>query len=192
MTNGGSRPRGDERIPGRAPKDEGFAHDQGKHYGSSWISPVKKWWSTLAFAALLMTGVGLAQTGAGRALLQDVGLVQAPRSYTELAFTAPGSLPDQLTSSHTDIKVSFGIRNASGSSRTYQWSIAFARSGQSTVKASGVVKTSAQGTATVVKTVKAACVGGRLQVVVHLASPAESIAFWTACPSLSGGHNKHG
>jgi len=148
---------------------------------------MKRWWSAIALMVLLLVGAGVAQTGEGHVLLQDAGLVQGPSSYTELAFTDPGSLPSQLTSSSAPINVSFGIHNSSGSSRTYQWSIVLVHSGHSDVKASGAISTSVQGTAAVAKTVTAACVGGRLQVAVRLASPAESIAFWVTCPSPSRG-----
>jgi hypothetical protein len=148
---------------------------------------MRSWWSAVALVVLLLVGAGVAQTGEGHVLLQDAGLVQGPSSYTELAFTTPGSLPSQLTSSHAPINVLFGIHDSSGSSRIYQWSIVLVRSGRSDVEASGTVSTSVQGTATVAKTVTAACVGGRLQVVVRLVSPAESIAFWVTCPSPSRG-----
>ena len=135
--------------------------------------------------ALVMLSAGFAQTRQGHALLQGVGLYEAPTSYSELAFTAPGNLPRQLKSEHAPIGVSFGIHNVSGSSRTYRWSIVLARSGQSHVKASGVVSVPAQGRVTVARTVAMACAGGRLQVVVRLASPAESIDFWATCPAQS-------
>ena len=143
---------------------------------------MKKWWGGLVVLALVLLGASLAQTGTGHALLQDTGLYEAPPSFTELAFTAPANLPAQLKSAHAPIGVSFSIHNVSGASRTYDWSIALVRSSQSHVKASGVATVPPQGRATVAKTVAMSCVGGRLQIVVRLASPAESIDFWVTCP----------
>jgi len=131
--------------------------------------------------ALVVVSAGVAQTSAGHGLLKDVGLFQAPPSYTELAFTNPQSLPTQLSSEQASIPVSFGIHNVSGSSHTYRWSIELVRSGRSQLKAAGVVSAPAQGRATVDRTVAMPCVGGQLQVVARLASPAESIDLWVAC-----------
>ena len=143
-------------------------------------------WISVLIVVLMVIGICLAQTRPGHAVLRDAGLFQVPSSYTELAFTAPASLPSQLKSKKARIKVSFGIHNVSGSSQMYRWSIIMVRSGQSHLKASGDVSAIAHGRATIAKTVAIACIGGRLQVIVKLASPAESIDFWAACASHSG------
>ena len=143
-------------------------------------------WSAVALVALVLLGAGLAQTRPGRVLLQSAGLRQVPASYKELALTAPSSLPVKLKSAHAPIEVSFGIHNVSVSPQTYRWSVTFVRSGRSHVKASGVIRAQVQGRATVAKTFATVCVGGRLQVVVRLAMPAESIDFWATCVSSSG------
>lgn len=144
--------------------------------------------------ALVVIFAGLAQTSPGHALLRDAGLYKVPTSYTELAFTNPAALPSTLQSakgakgkvpvSTGQVPVSFSLHNVSGSARSYQWSIAVANGGKSQQKAAGTVGVPAQGKATVTKSVTAACgTGARLQVVVRLASPAESINFWVFCPS---------
>jgi hypothetical protein len=138
-------------------------------------------WRAIVLVDLVVLSVGLLQTSPGHALLRDTGLFEVPTSYTELAFTTPAGLPDQLASEHASIEVSFGIHNVSASARTYRWSIALVRSDKSQVKASGVVNAPAHGHATVGRTVATVCAGGRLQVVVRLASPAESIDFWATC-----------
>jgi hypothetical protein len=138
-------------------------------------------WSALVLLALVVVSAGIAQTGTGHGLLRDVGLYQVPPSYTELAFTDPQALPLQFGSGHVSIPVSFGIHNVSDSSRTYNWSIALVSSGRSRPAAAGVVHTPAQGRATVDRTVETSCAGGRLQVVIRLASPAQSIDFWGTC-----------
>ena len=140
-------------------------------------------WNLLLLVALVVLCAGLAQTGRGHALLRDAGLYEEPSSYTELAFTTPGALASALPSSNSPIAVSFGIHNVAGPARAYHWSIVLAKAGQSHVKASGVVTVPAQGRATVARSVAMTCVGGRLQVMVRLASPAESVDFWVTCPA---------
>lgn len=137
-------------------------------------------WSAVLLAAFVLLVVGFAQTGPGRSLLKGAGLYR-PGSFTELAFAAPAGLPSQLTSKQTPIKVSFNIHNVSDSPQTYRWSIILVRSRESHLKASGTIWADAQENVTVKKTVAIECVGRRLQVVVRLAAPAESIDFWTTC-----------
>lgn len=146
-------------------------------------------WSLLLLVALVVICAGLAQTSRGHALLGDAGLYKVPASYTELAFTDSGALPDTLTSAKGvegqakgQIPVSFSVHNVSGSSRAYQWSITVT-GGKSQVKAAGTVGVPAQGKATVTKSVTVACgTGPSLRVAVRLASPAESIDFLVSCP----------
>jgi hypothetical protein len=140
-----------------------------------------RWQLALLVAAVLACVAG-AQTRPGHAVLRDVGLYETPATYTELAFSEPGKLPAALTKPNNNIKVSFTVHNASSASRTYQWSIALVQAGKSQVKATGAVLSPAQGRAEVSKSVGVACAGARLQVVVRLASPAESISFWMTCP----------
>lgn len=144
-------------------------------------------WRSVAFLLLVLLCVGLAQTSKGHGVLRDVGLFQVPPSYTELAFTDPRGLPLELSSKQAPIHVSFNMHNVSGSSRAYHWSITMMRSGKSHLKASGVTPTTANGSATVARTVSMPCVGGRLQVVVRVAESTEPIDFWVACQTPSGG-----
>lgn len=134
---------------------------------------------------LVAACAGLAQTGQGHVLLSDAGLYKQPASYTELAFTTPGDLPSKLPSPNSPISVSFSIHNVSAAARAYQWSVVLTRAGQSHAKASGAVTAPAQGRVTVAKSVAMTCAGGRLQVQVRLASPAESLNFWVTCPAAS-------
>jgi hypothetical protein len=143
--------------------------------------------SLVLVVASVLLCVSLAQTSQGHVLLSDVGLYEQPASYTELTFTTPGDLPSTLPSANSPIDVSFGIHNVSGTARAYQWSIALTKASQSHVKASGTVTAPPQGRVTVTKSVAMACVGGRLQVLVRLASPAQSIDFWVTCPATVRG-----
>ena len=139
--------------------------------------------SLVLLVALIMLCVGLAQTSQGHVLLSDVGLYEQPSSYTELTFQTPSDLPSTIASPNSPIDVSFNIHNASEAPRAYQWSVVLAKAGKSQVKASGAVTASAQGRVTITRSVSMACVGGRLQVLVRLASPAESVDFWVTCPA---------
>jgi hypothetical protein len=139
-------------------------------------------WYLILLAAVVLACAGLAQTRPGHAALASAGLYEEPATYSELAFSTPDALPSALTKSGASVKVSFGIRNVSSDPRSYDWSIALVRSGKSQVKASGTAPAPAQGQTEITRSVAAACVGGRVQVVVRLANPAESISFWMTCP----------
>ena len=137
--------------------------------------------------ALVVLCAGFAQTGPGHAVLADAGLFQRPASYAELTFTAPGDLPSSLPTAESAVDLSFDIHNVSGTARVYQWSIVLAGNGHSSVGASGTASAPAQGRVTVTRSVAATCSGTRLQVLVRLASPAESVDFWVTCPATEAG-----
>jgi hypothetical protein len=136
----------------------------------------------LSVVAAVLICVGLAQTKPGHVLLRDTGLYETPAVYTELSFSDPGALKSALERPNGNVQVSFGIHNVSYAPRSYQWSIQFVQAGKRQVKASGAARTPAQGRTGITRSVVAACIGGRLHVVVRLASPAESIGFWMTCP----------
>jgi hypothetical protein len=142
-------------------------------------------WQLLALGATLLICLGLAQTQQGHVVLRDVGLYETPATYTELAFSQPGDLPETLTKPNSDIKVSFSIHNVSTDLRSYQWSIVLVSAGKSHVQATGTVLSPAQSQTLVSRSVGTTCAGSRLQVVVRLASPAQSISFWMNCPSTA-------
>lgn len=146
---------------------------------------MKNRWQLLLLVAAVLVCAGLAQTQPGHALLRNTGLYETPAAYAELTFSAPGNLPSAVAKPNADITVAFGIHNVSGDSRDYHWSIMLVHSGKSQVRASGTVLTPAQGRTAVTRSVPAACSSGRVQVVVRLASPAESISFWVTCPSAT-------
>jgi hypothetical protein len=145
-----------------------------------------RWWGFAGLIAATVTAAGVAQTPAGHSALASAGLFGEPASYTSLSFAAPQALPEQLRSTHQDLGVSFVIRNSSGGSHNYQWSITVQRHGHSQRVAAGAVQVRAGSAATVARHVATACAGGRLRVAVNLASPAESIDFWTACAPGKG------
>ncbi len=142
-------------------------------------------WQLLLLVAAVLACVSLAQTQQGHVLLRDAGLYETPAAYTELMVSDPRALPSSLKKPAGNVKVSFDIHNVSDTPRSYQWSIAFVHAAKTQVKASGSAVTSAQGRTQITRTLIAACAGGRLQVVVRLASPAESVSFWMTCPSAA-------
>jgi hypothetical protein len=151
-------------------------------------------WPLLSVVAAVLICVGLAQTQRGHVLLRDTGLYETPAVYTELAFNDPGALPSVLAKPNGTVKVSFGIHNVSYASRSYLWSIHMVQAGRNLLEASGAAQTPAHGRTGVTRSVPAACAGGplrvaggRLQVVVRLARPAESISFWVTCPPAAAG-----
>ena len=146
-----------------------------------------RWWGLAGLTAAAVTAAGVAQTPAGHSALASAGVFSEPASYTSLAFAAPQSLPEQLQARHANLDASFRIRNASGGSRSYQWSITVLRHGHSHRVAGGGVRVQAGSAATVARQVATSCAGGRLRVAVNLARPAESIDFSTAC--APGGRN---
>jgi hypothetical protein len=145
-----------------------------------------RWWGLAGLIAAAVTAAGVAQTSAGHSALAKAGLFEEPASYTALSFAVPQALPEQLPSPHTDLGVSFVIRNSSGASRSYSWSITVERDGRSRRVATGDVGVRAGSAATVAKRVATSCADGRLRVAVNLSSPAESIDYWTACAPGKG------
>jgi hypothetical protein len=145
-----------------------------------------RWWGLAGLIAAAVTAAGVAQTSGGHSALAKAGLFAEPASYTALSFAAPRSLPEQLSSPHTDLGVSFVIRNSSGASRSYGWSITVERDGRSRRVAAGDARVRAGSAATVARRVATSCMRGRLRVTVNLSSPAESIDYWTACAPGKG------
>jgi hypothetical protein len=145
-----------------------------------------RWWGLAGLTAAAVTAAGVAQTPAGHSALASAGLFNKPASYTALSFAAPQSLPEQLRSTHANVNASFVVRNSTGGSRSYQWSITVLRGGHTRHVASGTVRVRDGSAVTVTRQVATSCTGGRLHVAVNLIRPAESIDFWTACAPGKG------
>lgn len=146
---------------------------------------MRGWWSAFALIALAALIAGLAQTSEGHAVLRKAGLYATPVSYSELAFNDPGALPSVLAPGRSPVRVSFEIHNVSGGQRDYRWSIQLVRSGRRQLTASGTASVAASRYASVTRTVSVTCVNESIQMVIRLASPAESIDFWLSCPNHS-------
>lgn len=141
------------------------------------------WWRAVILVALVALAAGLGQTAIGHEVLRKTGLFEQPTSYTSLAFRAPGFLVEQLSPKPQTVDVSFVIRNAASIPRDYQWSELVVQGGRSRRVAAGGVRVAAGREAAITRLQELSCTGGRVQVIVKLASPAESIDAWMACRS---------
>jgi hypothetical protein len=146
----------------------------------------KAWWSAVALVAVVLAAVGVAQTGAGRAVLRDTGLAGAGPSYTALSFASPAQLPTAFYSQETLLSAPFVIHNASATARRYDWQILENRNGRQRQLFSGHTAVAAGGSTTVDWQTLSSCVGGRMQIQVRLTAPRQSIAFWAACVGAAG------
>jgi hypothetical protein len=136
---------------------------------------------------LVLLCAGVAQTSPGHSVLTGLGLTATPPGYTELSFTNAGSLQESVASLQAPVTVSFGIHNVSGSQKDYQWSIVALHGRTNEGSLSGGVTVAAQGRAALIENVQVTCPSGRLEMVLRLASPAESLNFWVTCPTGSTG-----
>ena len=142
-------------------------------------------WSPLLLVILVLLCAGVAQTSPGHSILTGLGVTATPPSYTELSFTMPDGLQETVGAGQAPITVSFGIHNVSKSPKDYHWSAVAVHDGTNEGSVSGAVTVAAQGRTSVTGNIQATCPSGRDQVVVRLASPAESINFWVTCPAVS-------
>lgn len=150
---------------------------------------MRRHWGLAALIVVVLACTGMAQTPSGHALLRVAGLYEEPASYTALSFSSPQTLTNAVFTKKARVSVPFTIRNVSGASRTYDWSIDVVHGRVSQVSSKGSVTVAAQGTANVTRSLSTTCPSGRIQLVVRLASPAESIDFWVACPGANGANS---
>lgn len=174
-------------TPGKAPRFAAFARFLTRL--RAWLTrSTAKPWNWVALAVLVPVMAGVAQTGAGQSLLRSAGLAAPPTSYVALSFRDPQALPARLASPVAAVRVSFVIRSVSASpaARVFHWSIQLREAGSRLTVAAGQVPVPGGAERIVSTTVLAACSGGRLQLAVKLARPAESIDYWTACAASQG------
>lgn len=139
------------------------------------------WPALAAFIAILLLGVGVSQMGVGQAVLKNAGLVGSPGTYTSLAFLKPQSLPTQIGRKGTRVNVAFVIRNATTTSRDYQWSLLLLQGEHNRRVSAGEIRVQSGREASVNKTVKIFCQKGQVRITVSLARPAEHIDAWMTC-----------
>ncbi|HLH59857.1 MAG TPA: hypothetical protein VKV33_11985, partial [Streptosporangiaceae bacterium] len=133
----------------------------------------------------LLTGVlalvTVAQTPPGHSFLRLTGLAQPPAAYSALYFTNPGGLTTSLPSGHVSLNVPFAVHNASQSATSYRWTVQVVQGKKTHSAVRGASTIAAGGTKAEDPMVTALCPSGVLEVVVHLAKPAESISFRAVC-----------
>jgi hypothetical protein len=144
-------------------------------------------WSLLMLVILVLLCAGVAQTSPGHSALVGLGLTSTPPSYTELSFTNAASLQESVASLQAPVTVSFGIHNVSDSQQDYRWSIVALRGRTNEGSLSGGVSVASQARAALTENVQVTCPSGRLEMILRLASPAESLNFWVTCPTGAAG-----
>jgi hypothetical protein len=130
--------------------------------------------------------VAVAQTAVGHAILKRAGLFEEPASYTSLAFEHPQSLPEQLRYRRAKVAVSFVISNAGSASRDYEWSVRLVRGHETRRLAAGSVAIAPGHAATIARTADISCAKGKVQIIVSLAQPNESIDAFMSCSPGKG------
>ena len=110
-----------------------------------------------------------------------MGIAGPPTSYSALYFTNPAGLPSTMPSGRAGLDFSFAIHNATQSANGYRWTIQSVQGAKTLPVGHGVVTVPASGTRTERAAIKVVCPTGTLEIVVRLASPAESIDFRAAC-----------
>jgi hypothetical protein len=141
------------------------------------------WWGLVTLAAIAAVAATVAQSAVGHEVLRRVGLLERPAAYTSLGFQNPRFLVEKLASKRANVGISFVIHNAGSDSRKYQWSVLLVEKGHARRVAVGDARVIPGHSVAVTRSEEISCVGGRVQVVVRLASPAEVIDSWIACPS---------
>jgi hypothetical protein len=141
-----------------------------------------RWWGVLLLIVVVMLAAGIGQTRPGHAILEKVGLFKEPASYTSLAFMHPTSLPVQLMSKQA-AAVSFIIRNNSGISSDYQWSVSLVQGQRVRRVAAGRISVISGHATAITSSARISCAQGKVRIVVSLVKPAEHIDAWTACKS---------
>jgi hypothetical protein len=143
--------------------------------------PASRWWQAIALCAAVVVLAGLAQTGAGHALLRGAGLFQSPTGYTALSFLHPQAPIARNAKQRSAAAVSFKIHNANAGARDYHWSVFLVHDGRRRTVGSGDVHVTAGHQASIIRSLKTGCTTGQTQLIVGLALPAESIDAWTSC-----------
>lgn len=136
---------------------------------------------------IVLAAGALSQTPPGRAVLRSAGLVGAPAAYTELAFTAPKDLPQQVVATEVTTLPPFEIHNATGEARRYRWSVTLSSAGGAVQAATGEASLADGKRATIAPTVKVECRPGPLTATIRLAAGGESIKFTADCLAADSG-----
>ena len=130
---------------------------------------------------VLLVAAGVCQTSVGEAVLRKVGIIGAPPIYTSLSFVRPHSLPEQLRAKRSNVIISFQIHNAGSERRIYEWRMLLSQGKRARKVDVGTAAVNPQLTAVIDRSVEVTCTKQRVQVVVQLMRPTESIDAWATC-----------
>ena len=148
------------------------------------LDNIGRWRGTAALIAALVIAAAIGQAAVGRTVLRKAGLINVPAGYTSLAFTAPGSLPEQVSSARKTLAVSFVIRNAGDSTRHYHWSVRLDQGARARRVDTGEVRVGPGRAVPITRSEKFSCVPGpKIRIIINLARPSEAIGAWAACRS---------
>lgn len=146
----------------------------------------RRWPYVLLLVIILAVGV-LSQTPPGRNVLRSAGVLGTPAAYTELAFTTPDQLPQQLVVANVTKVPAFEIHNVTGAARRYRWSVTLSSAGGAVQSAAGQASVADGHRATLTPSVRVDCRPGPLTVSVSLATSGESIRFRADCLAADSG-----
>jgi glycosyltransferase involved in cell wall biosynthesis len=136
--------------------------------------------AAVVIAVLLL--IAVAQSAPGRSALRAMGLTAHAARYTELAFARPSGPGASGPSTSGNLVLPFVLHNVEDAPRSYDWTIDASARGQATTVAHGQVHLTAGQRVGI--SPRVACVySGHVRIEVRLANPAQSIGFWTACPT---------
>jgi hypothetical protein len=146
----------------------------------------RRWPYALLLMIVLAAGV-LFQTPPGRDVLRSAGVLGTPAAYTELAFTGPGDLPQQLVAANVTKLPAFEIHNVTGAAHRYRWSVTLSSARGAVQAATGEAPVADGRVATLAPSVRVECRPGPLTVTVRLATSGESINFRADCLAADSG-----
>lgn len=138
----------------------------------------------LLIALLVVTG--FSQTPPGRALLGLAGVTASGGAYSELAFGAPKDLPRELFPGDPLPPLPFVVRNVTGETHTYRWTVGLAGSVDEHQVAAGRATVIDGSTVTIVPRGRVACAVGPVRVTVRLDED-HVIAYQAVCVAGTSG-----
>lgn len=137
----------------------------------------------------LLAATGLGQTPPGRNFLRSAGVTGPTGHYSELAFSTPGDLARELYPGDALPALPFLVRNATGATRTYHWTVELTGSGAPRQVAAGQATLLDGGGITITPQGRVACTTGPVRVTVRL-DQHRSIGYDAACVSGNMGRQE--
>jgi hypothetical protein len=113
--------------------------------------------------------------------MRATGLEKAAQPYTALYFTDPGGLRTRIPLGHVAFVVAFTVQNETQTTNTYNWTVELVDGKRTTRAAAGQQIMRGGIGEPLTASIVGLCQSGLLEVVVSLASPAESIHYTVPC-----------